>query len=87
MAATMTRQMTQNPPAVGSFSPPQINSLEDTGLSILWLQGTAHHAVCAQRAVQRVVAYPALQRVVATPAVQPVVALTAVQHVDRKSVV
>ena len=34
----MTRQPTQNPAGVGGFSPPQINSLEDTGLSPLWLQ-------------------------------------------------
>lgn len=34
----MTRQSTQNPAAVGGFSPPQINSIEDTGLSPLWLQ-------------------------------------------------
>jgi predicted ATPase with chaperone activity len=34
----MTRQSTQPPTPVGSFSPPQINSLEDTGLSPLWLQ-------------------------------------------------
>jgi len=34
----MTRQSTQPPAAVGSFLPPQINSLEDTGLSPLWLQ-------------------------------------------------
>ena len=34
----MTRQSTQTPAAVGSFLPPQINSLEDTGLSPLWLQ-------------------------------------------------
>ena len=34
----MTRQSTQSPAPVGSFSPPQINSLEDTGLSPLWLQ-------------------------------------------------
>ena len=35
---SMTRQSTQSPAPVGSFSPPQINSLEDTGLSPLWLQ-------------------------------------------------
>jgi len=34
----MTRQSTLSPSPVGSFSPPQINSLEDTGLSPLWLQ-------------------------------------------------
>jgi predicted ATPase with chaperone activity len=34
----MTRQSTQSPVPVGHFSPPQINSLEDTGLSPLWLQ-------------------------------------------------
>ncbi len=34
----MTRQSIQNPAAVGGFSPPQINSVEDTGLSPLWLQ-------------------------------------------------
>jgi MoxR-like ATPase len=34
----MTRQSTQPPAPVGSFFPPQINSLEDTGLSTLWLQ-------------------------------------------------
>ena len=37
----MMRQSAQpaQPPApVGSFSPPQINSVEDTGLSPLWLQ-------------------------------------------------
>jgi predicted ATPase with chaperone activity len=34
----MTRQNTQPPAPVGSFFPPQINSLEDTGLSPLWLQ-------------------------------------------------
>ena len=34
----MTRQIGQNPGAVGGFSPPQINSVEDTGLSPLWLQ-------------------------------------------------
>jgi predicted ATPase with chaperone activity len=34
----MTRQSIQFPAPVGSFSPPQINSLEDTGLSPLWLQ-------------------------------------------------
>lgn len=35
----MTRQPVQAPPAAaGPFLPPQINSLEDTGLSILWLQ-------------------------------------------------
>jgi len=34
----MTRQPIQNSTAVGGFSPPQINSLEDTGLSPLWLQ-------------------------------------------------
>ena len=34
----MTRQSTQSPAPVGSFFPPQINSLEDTGLSPLWLQ-------------------------------------------------
>ena len=34
----MTRQSTQSPAPVGGFFPPQINSLEDTGLSPLWLQ-------------------------------------------------
>ncbi len=34
----MTRQSAQSPAPVGSFFPPQINSLEDTGLSSLWLQ-------------------------------------------------
>ena len=34
----MTRQPLQNPAPIGGFSPPQINSLEDTGLSPLWLQ-------------------------------------------------
>ncbi|HUM28389.1 MAG TPA: ATP-binding protein, partial [Anaerolineales bacterium] len=34
----MTRQPQQNPAPVGGFSPPQINNLEDTGLSTLWLQ-------------------------------------------------
>jgi len=34
----MTRQSTQSPAPVGNFFPPQINSLEDTGLSPLWLQ-------------------------------------------------
>lgn len=34
----MTRQTGQISGAVGGFSPPQINSLEDTGLSPLWLQ-------------------------------------------------
>jgi predicted ATPase with chaperone activity len=34
----MTRQAAQSHTPVGSFSPPQINSLEDTGLSPLWLQ-------------------------------------------------
>jgi hypothetical protein len=34
----MTRQATQAHAPVGSFSPPQINSHEDTGLSPLWLQ-------------------------------------------------
>ncbi len=34
----MTRQPAQSPAPVGSFFPPQINSLEDTGLSSLWLQ-------------------------------------------------
>ncbi len=34
----MTRQTGQISGAVGSFSPPQINSVEDTGLSPLWLQ-------------------------------------------------
>ena len=33
----MTRQSTQSPAPV-SFSPPQINSLEDTGFLPLWLQ-------------------------------------------------
>ena len=35
---TMTRQPVQNAAPVGTFAPPQINSLEDTGLSTLWLQ-------------------------------------------------
>jgi predicted ATPase with chaperone activity len=34
----MTRQTGQISGAIGSFSPPQINSVEDTGLSPLWLQ-------------------------------------------------
>jgi len=34
----MMRQPIQSPAAVGGFSPPQINSLDDTGLSPLWLQ-------------------------------------------------
>jgi predicted ATPase with chaperone activity len=34
----MTKQTGQIPTSVGGFSPPQINSLEDTGLSPLWLQ-------------------------------------------------
>ena len=34
----MTRQTGQIPPPAAGFSPPQINSLEDTGLSSLWLQ-------------------------------------------------
>jgi predicted ATPase with chaperone activity len=34
----MTRQTGQISGAVGGFSPPQINSVEDTGLSPLWLQ-------------------------------------------------
>ena len=34
----MTRQTGQLSGAVGGFSPPQVNSLEDTGLSPLWLQ-------------------------------------------------
>ena len=34
----MTRQSTQSPAPVGAFSPAQINSLDDTGLSPLWLQ-------------------------------------------------
>jgi predicted ATPase with chaperone activity len=34
----MTRQPTYTQPFVGSFSPAQINSVEDTGLSPLWLQ-------------------------------------------------
>jgi hypothetical protein len=34
----MTRQAAQAPAPVGSFLPPQINSLDDTGLSPLWLQ-------------------------------------------------
>ncbi len=34
----MTRQTGQIPTPAGGFSPPQINSLEDTGLSSLWLQ-------------------------------------------------
>ncbi len=34
----MTRQTGQISGAVGGFSPPQINNLEDTGLSPLWLQ-------------------------------------------------
>ncbi len=38
LVSTMTRQTGQISGAVGGFSPPQINSLEDTGLSPLWLQ-------------------------------------------------
>ncbi len=34
----MTRQSGSVPAPVGGFIPPQINSLEDTGLSVLWLQ-------------------------------------------------
>lgn len=34
----MTRQTGQMSASVGGFSPPQINNLEDTGLSSLWLQ-------------------------------------------------
>jgi MoxR-like ATPase len=34
----MTRQSTQSPALVSGFFPPQINSLDDTGLSPLWLQ-------------------------------------------------
>jgi len=34
----MTRQPAQSPAPVGAFLPPQINNLEDTGLSPLWLQ-------------------------------------------------
>jgi predicted ATPase with chaperone activity len=34
----MTRQSAQSSAPVGGFLPPQINSLEDTGLSPLWLQ-------------------------------------------------
>jgi predicted ATPase with chaperone activity len=34
----MTRQSTQSPAPVGGFFPAQINNLEDTGLSPLWLQ-------------------------------------------------
>ena len=34
----MTRQSTQSHAPVGGFLPPQINSLDDTGLSPLWLQ-------------------------------------------------
>jgi len=34
----MTRQTGQMSAPVGGFSPPQINSIEDTGLSPLWLQ-------------------------------------------------
>jgi predicted ATPase with chaperone activity len=34
----MTRQPGKNPAPIGGFTPPQINSLEDTGLSPLWLQ-------------------------------------------------
>jgi len=34
----MTKQIGQNSGSVGGFTPPQINSLEDTGLSPLWLQ-------------------------------------------------
>ncbi len=34
----MTRQPLQNSAPIGGFSPPQINNLEDTGLSPLWLQ-------------------------------------------------
>ena len=38
MVTLMMRQPGQNSAPVGGFSPPQINSLEDTGLSPLWLQ-------------------------------------------------
>jgi predicted ATPase with chaperone activity len=34
----MTRHSVQSPAPVGAFLPPQINNLEDTGLSPLWLQ-------------------------------------------------
>ena len=34
----MTRQPLQTPAPVSGFSPAQINSVEDTGLSPLWLQ-------------------------------------------------
>jgi predicted ATPase with chaperone activity len=34
----MTRQTTQSLASVGGFLPPQINNLDDTGLSPLWLQ-------------------------------------------------
>jgi predicted ATPase with chaperone activity len=34
----MMKQTGQAPASIGGFSPPQINSLEDTGLSPLWLQ-------------------------------------------------
>jgi len=34
----MTRQSGSVPAPAGGFIPPQINSLEDTGLSVLWLQ-------------------------------------------------
>ena len=38
LVTIMTKQTGQISGAVGGFSPPQINSLEDTGLSPLWLQ-------------------------------------------------
>ncbi len=38
LVTIMTRQTGQISGAVGGFTPPQINSLEDTGLSPLWLQ-------------------------------------------------
>ena len=38
MVASMTRQSGSVPAPAGGFVPPQINNLEDTGLSLLWLQ-------------------------------------------------
>jgi predicted ATPase with chaperone activity len=38
MVTFMTRQSGSIPAPGGGFVPPQINSLEDTGLSVLWLQ-------------------------------------------------
>src|SRR3989304_87503 len=38
MVIIMASYTGQMPAPVGGFSPPQINSLEDTGLSPLWLQ-------------------------------------------------